>query len=79
MKKKVFIYQEEFRIFCTEISVNEAAKEAAIEKRVFEKLDELQQPSGWYGVTTLNEIGKEEKFLFEYKAESEGRGTSEEE
>lgn len=79
MKKKVFIYEEEFRIFVSEISMNENAKEQAIKNRASEELKELNKPSGYYGITTLNEIGAEEKILLEYKAESEGRGTSEEE
>lgn len=79
MKKRVFIYQEEFRIFLDEIQMNDSAKESTIKERVSEVLNEKGVSSGYYGITTLNEVGKEEKFLLEYKAESEGLGTSEEE
>lgn len=79
MKKKVLIYEEEFRIFVSEVSMNENAKEETIKERVSEELKELKKPSGYYGITTLSTIGSEEKFLLEFKAEEEGRGTSEEE
>lgn len=79
MKKKVFIYEEEFKRFVSEISIKENAKEEAIKEKVSNELFELKKPNGFYGITTLSDTGKEEKFLLEYKAESEGRGTSEEE